>query len=248
MLSSTRCGLATVGVIMSVTLGLIGSLLAQLPPGEEILSPQFITADQQAQLTPARVLATLRARNKDFTEDNLTIRNTSERIRKAAKGQHPGAIVLSCIDSRVPVEDVFHSGIGDLFVARVAGNTANPEILGSLEYACKVAGAKVIVVLGHDHCGAVKSAIDHVELGNITALLRPIQLALTEVDGFEGEKTSKNEDYVEAVCHANIRHVMTCIREKSPILREMEAKGEILVVGAEYHLESGAVDFLNEPR
>src|SRR5690606_22604928 len=120
--------------------------------------------------TPEAMLSKLKARNHDFVEGNLTIRNTSKRIRKAAGGQHPGAVILSCVDSRVPVEDVFHSGIGDLFVARVAGNTANPEILGSLEFACNVAGAKVIVVLGHNNCGAVRSAIDDVKIGNITAM------------------------------------------------------------------------------
>ena len=211
---------------------------------DEVIVPGFLTRDGQASLTPQAMLSTLIARNRDFVEGNLTIRNTSKRIREAAGGQHPGAVILSCLDSRVPVEDVFHSGIGDLFVARVAGNVSTPEILGSLEYACKVAGAKVIVVLGHSNCGAVKSAIDKVELGNITALLRPVRAAADKVPGFDGERTSKNAGFVEAVCRENIQHAIHEIRDKSPILKEMEAGGAILIVGAEYDLDSGTVTFL----
>lgn len=139
----------------------------------------------QAKLTPDLVLDILKKRNQEYVDDNLTIRNTSARIRKASLGQYPGAVILSCLDSRVPVEDVFHCGIGDLFVARVAGNIANEDILGSLEYGCKVSGAKLIVVLGHEHCGAIKSAIDNVKLGNITALLSKIRPALDSIKDFK---------------------------------------------------------------
>lgn len=211
----------------------------------EAIPERFFTAERQAQLTPERMLAKLKERNQEFVKGDLTLRNTSGRIRKAANGQHPGAVILSCLDSRVPVEDVFHSGIGDLFVARVAGNTANDEILGSLEFACKVAGAKVIVVMGHNNCGAVKAAIDNVELGNITALLRPIRTAVAKLPDFEGEKTSANPAFVEAVCRENVRTVIEEIRAKSPILKEMEEKKEIAIVGAEYLLESGAVKFFD---
>lgn len=208
--------------------------------------PDFITAKKQTKLTPENVLAGLKKRNKEFVEGSLTVRNTSARIRKAAAGQYPGAVILSCLDSRVPVEDVFHSGIGDLFVARVAGNTSNPEILGSLEFACKVAGAKVIVVMGHESCGAVKSAIDNVKLGNITATLKPIRSAVANLSRFEGEKTSGNPDFVEAVCRENVKNVIREIRKKSPILKEMAANKEILIVGAEYRLDSGNVEFFGE--
>jgi carbonic anhydrase len=143
----------------------------------------------------------------------------------------------------VPVEDVFHCGIGDLFVARVAGNISNEDILGSLEYGCKVSGAKLIVVLGHEHCGAVKSAIDNVKLGNITALLAKIRPVVMQIDRFAGEKSSKNPEFVEAVCRQNILNTIKTIRMKSPILKEMEDKGEIKIVGAEYHMETGRVDF-----
>ncbi len=243
-LSSSRwvCGVlcAAVGFLALAAPAAPGLEIAQ----EEVISPQFITADKQARLTPQRVLATLRERNREFVSGSLTVRNTSERIRKAASGQHPGAVILSCLDSRIPVEDVFHSGIGDLFVARVAGNIVTPEILGSLEFACKVSGAKVVIIMGHENCGAIKAAIDGVELGNITTLLRPIRSAMEQVGTVEGVRTSKNPAYVEAVCHANVRDAIRRIREQSPILREMEAKKEILITGAEYHLGSGRVDFL----
>lgn len=209
----------------------------------KVAGSQFLTAERQAQLTPEMVLTKLKERNKDFVKGNLTIRNTSQRIRKAADGQHPGAVVLSCVDSRVPVEDVFHSGIGDMFVARVAGNTSNPEILGSLEFACKVSGARVIVVMGHDNCGAVRSAIDNVKLGNITATLKPIRSAMKHITAFDGEKTSQNPKFVEAVCRENVRNVIREIRKNSPILKQMENDKEILIVGAEYYLGSGNVEF-----
>ncbi|SMO65509.1 carbonic anhydrase family protein [Solitalea koreensis] len=210
---------------------------------EEIINSEFLTAEKQSELTPQKILEVLKAGNKDYTEDNLTVRNTSFRIREASLGQYPGAVVLSCLDSRVPVEDVFHCGIGDLFVARVAGNIVNEDILGSLEYACKVSGAKAIVVLGHEHCGAIKSAIDNVELGNITALLSKIKPSVNSLNDFKEEKTSKNQQFVEAVCHQNVKKAIEDIRTLSPILKEMEQKGEIVIVGAEYHMETGKVDF-----
>lgn len=213
----------------------------------EVIPPRFFTAERQAQLTPERMLEKLKERNQEFAKGEMTLRNTSERVRKAANGQYPGAVILSCLDSRVPVEDVFHSGIGDLFVARVAGNTANPEVLGSLEFACNVAGAKVIVVMGHNNCGAVKAAIDDVQVGNITAMLRPIRTAVEKLSDFEGEKTSGNAGFVEAVCRENVRTVIDEIRAKSPILKEMEEQKKIAIVGAEYLLESGVVEFFDAP-
>jgi carbonic anhydrase len=210
---------------------------------KNVIDDEFMNKETQSKLTPDFVLNTLKERNLDYVSDNLVIRNTSERIRKASLGQYPGAVILSCLDSRVPVEDVFHCGIGDLFVARVAGNISNEDILGSLEYGCKVSGAKLIVVLGHEYCGAIKSAIDNVKLGNITALLAKIRPAVMQTDSFPGIKTSKNPEYVEAVCRQNILNTIKEIRTKSPILLEMEKKGEIKIVGAEYHMESGKVDF-----
>jgi carbonic anhydrase len=211
---------------------------------QHIIVDEFLHKEVQDKLTPDMVLSVLKQRNYDYVNDKLTIRNTTERIRKASLGQHPGGVVLSCLDSRVPVEDVFHCGIGDLFVTRVAGNVVNEDILGSLEYACKVSGAKLIVVLGHEHCGAIKSAIDNVQLGNITALLAKIRPAVIKTSNFNGEKTSKNSDYMEAVTKENVMNTMDLIRSQSPILKEMEATGQIKIVGAEYHMETGKVEFL----
>jgi len=204
-----------------------------------------LTAEEQAELTPDMVIDILKQGNKDFAEDALTVRNNTKRIREVALYQYPKAVVLSCMDSRVPVEDVFHRGIGDLFVIRIAGNFINEDILGSLEFACKVSGAKLIVVLGHEHCGAIKSAIDNVNIGNIPAMLSKIQPAVLHVsESFQGEKTSSNPAFVEAVCIRNIVNSISAIRDKSPILNEMEQNGAIKVVGATYHMETGAVEFL----
>jgi carbonic anhydrase len=212
----------------------------------ELIDANFLTKELQNKLTPDTVLAILKSRNLEYIADNLTIRNTSKRIREASLGQFPAAVILSCLDSRVPVEDVFHSGIGDLFVARVAGNIVNEDILGSLEYGCKVSGAKLVVVLAHEHCGAIKSAINSVKLGNITALLAKIQPAINEAKLFIGERKSDNLRFVEAVTHMNVVLTMERIRNESLILKEMEQEGKIKIVGAEYHMGTGKVDFLFE--
>lgn len=212
-----------------------------------ILSNKVLTKEEQEKLTPQQILGILKQGNEEFVSDNLTIRNNTERVRDAALGQYPKAVILSCLDSRVPVEDVFHRGIGDIFVARVAGNIVNEDILGSMEYACKVSGSKLIVVLGHEYCGAVKSAIDDVKLGNITPLLSKIQPAVRSAKAsYSGDKTSKNPEFVEEVCNHNVLHTMNEIRAKSSILKEMEQKGEIKIVGGVYHMKSGRVDFFNK--
>jgi len=211
---------------------------------EDAITNTILTAEEQAKLTPDIVLEMLKNGNKEFVEDNLTILNNPQRIKSAVSGQHPKAVILSCLDSRVPVEDIFHQGIGDLFVARVAGNFINEDILGSLEYACKASGSKLVVVLGHEHCGAIKSAIDDVKLGNITAMLEKIKPAVANAGkDFAGEQTSKNTEFVDAVCIHNINHAIEEIRTKSPILKEMEDKGEIKIIGGIYHMENGLVNF-----
>ena len=204
-----------------------------------------LTAEEQAALTPNMVIDILKQGNKDFTEDALTIRNNTERIREVALWQYPKAVILSCMDSRVPVEDVFHRGIGDLFVIRIAGNFINEDILGSFEFACKVSGAKLIVILGHEHCSAIKSAIDNVDMGNITAMLSKTQPAVLQTNEvFQGEKTSSNPLFVKAVCIQNINNAIDAIRAESPILEKMEKNGIIKIVGAVYQMETGKVDFL----
>ena len=203
-----------------------------------------MTKEQQAALTPDAVLQDFIEGNKRFHSGVKTVRDHSEQIRKAVPGQFPKAVVLSCLDSRVPVEDVFDQGLGDIFVGRVAGNFVNEDLLGSMEFACKVAGAKLILVMGHQHCGAVKSAIDDVKLGNITAMLAKIKPAVQMSQDFAGEKTRKNDECVEHVSENNVKYAMQQIREKSPILKEMENKGEIKIVGAFYRLTDGTLEFV----
>ena len=204
----------------------------------------LLTKEAQDKLTPDQVLAEFKDGNERFRKGIETHRDHSEQVRNYESGQYPKAIVLGCIDSRVPVEDVFDQGIGDLFVGRVAGNVVNEDQLGSMEYACKVAGAKLVMVLGHEHCGAVKSAIDDVKLGNITAMLAKIKPALLKSQDFTGEKTSKNEAFVKHVCENNIRNTIEQIRAKSPILKEMETKGQIKIVGAYFDLSDSSLEFV----
>jgi carbonic anhydrase len=207
------------------------------------LVEKVLSAEEQASLTPDKIYELLKAGNKRFMVGDLTTRDHSAQVRNSTLGQFPKAVILSCLDSRVPVEDVFDRGIGDIFVGRVAGNFVNVDLLGSMEFGCKVAGAKVILVMGHEHCGAVKAAIDDVELGNITAMLTKIKPAV-ELTDFEGEKTSKNDAYVHAVCESNVKNTMNEIRINSPILKEMEDNGEIKIIGAVYDMSSGEVVFL----
>lgn len=206
-----------------------------------------LTAQEQASLSPINVLQLLKEGNDNFIAGNRMICNNKQRIHDAANGQYPMAAILSCLDSRIPVEEVFQKGIGDLFVARVAGNIVNEDILGSLEYACKVSGAKVIVVMGHEGCGAIKAAIDNVELGNITSMLSRIQPAVkTASESFDGDKTSANKTYVKAVCGHNVHLAISQIREKSPILKELEEKKELLIIGGIYNIKTGKINFWEE--
>lgn len=211
---------------------------------EEAALRGVLTAGQQAALTPDAVLAELLAGNRRFMADDLTQRSHSQRVREAYAGQYPKAVVLSCLDSRIPVEDVFDRGIGDIFVARVAGNFVNEDILGSMEFGCHVAGAKLILVMGHTHCGAVRAAIDDVQLGNITPMLAKIRPAIERGAAFDGKATSENAAYVAHVCRENVRFAVAAIRERSEILAAMEAKGQIKIVGAYYDLSSGAVSLV----
>jgi carbonic anhydrase len=215
-------------------------------PGTAGLVEKVLTADEQAALTPDEVISILKEGNQRFVDNDLTARNHSEQVRRSTLNQFPKAIVLSCVDSRVPVEDVFDRGIGDIFVARVAGNFVNEDILGSMEFATKVAGAKLVLVLGHEHCGAVKAAIDGVELGNITGMLENITPAVRAVD-YSGDRSSKNPEFVAQVCQGNVARTMNQIRAQSPIMREMEDSGEIAIVGAIYDMDNGKVRFIDEP-
>lgn len=209
------------------------------------LVKSVLTSEDQAAMTPDMVIDLFKEGNERFTNNDLTARDHSAQVRKAVEGQYPKAIVLSCVDSRVPVEDVFDVGIGDVFVARVAGNFVNEDILGSMEFACKVSGSKLITVMGHEHCGAVKAAIDNVKLGNITPMLSKIRPAVEAVLGYESDRSSKNKEFVHDVCESNVMNTINEIRERSPILKEMEDNGEIKIVGAIYDMDTGKVDFLD---
>ena len=206
---------------------------------------EVMTAEKQAKLTPKEVLKDLMDGNKRFVKNQETNWDLPMQAQETASGQYPKAVVLACIDSRVPVEFIFDQGIGDIFTARVAGNFENVDILGSMEFGAKVAGSKLILVLGHEHCGAVKAAIDGVELGNITEMLDEIEPAVDKSQDFKGDKTSKNEEFVAHVCENNVEITMNDIRERSPILKEMEDKGEIMIVGAVYDLDTGVVTLLD---
>ncbi|MFW5757582.1 MAG: carbonic anhydrase family protein [Bacteroidota bacterium] len=202
-----------------------------------------ITKSEQAALTPDDVIQILREGNERYVNDNLTNRDYMQQVSNAVEGQFPEAIILSCVDSRVPVEYVFDKGIGDIFVARVAGNFVNEDILGSMEFATKVSGSKLVLVLGHEHCGAVKAAIDDVELGNITPMLSKIRPSVEAVD-YDGDRTSENEEFVHMVCETNVERTIEQIRKDSPIMAEMEENGEIKIVGGIYDLDTGEVTFL----
>ncbi|WP_027077375.1 carbonic anhydrase family protein [Maribacter antarcticus] len=209
-----------------------------------ILIESILSAEEQEALTPLDVFNTLAAGNERFVSNDITARDHSMQIRESAASQYPKAIVLSCIDSRVPVEDVFDKGIGDIFVARVAGNFINDDILGSMEFATKVAGAKLILVLGHENCGAIHAAIDGAKLGHITKMLKNIQPAVKISTLSEGPRTSKNRLLVHEVSENNVRLAIEKITKDSSILKTMLQNGEISIKGAVYDMDTGVVNFL----
>ncbi len=200
---------------------------------------ETLTKEIQASIMPKDAMTRLKEGNHRFLQNSKTERDLLTQVEKTGNGQFPFAALLSCIDSRVPAELVFDQGIGDIFNVRVAGNIVNEDILGSLEYSCKVAGSKLVLVLGHTRCGAVTSACKHVELGNITPLLDKIQPAVGSV--VKGDLTP---ELIEEVAVKNVENSIEQIRKESPILKEMEDNGEIVIAGAIYDVASGAVEFL----
>lgn len=209
-----------------------------------ILVEDVLTEAEQDALTPLDVLNSLAAGNERFVMNDLTARDHSFQIRESADDQFPKAIVLSCVDSRVPVEDVFDKGIGDIFVARVAGNFINDDILGSMEFATKVAGAKLILVMGHENCGAIHAAIDGAELGHITKMLENIKPAVDLSTKSKGDRSSKNRLLVHEVSENNVRYAIEKIKKDSPLLNTMFENGEIDIKGAIYDMDTGVVNFL----
>lgn len=205
------------------------------------------TSESQIQMTPAKALQLLKEGNERFLNGSLRERKLHQQVIETAYGQYPFASIIGCIDSRVPTSLVFDQGIGSLFSARVAGNVVNEDILGSLEFACKLAGARLVVVLGHTSCGAVKGACDQAELGNLTALLakiNPAVLAVTEPENLE-ERTSKNATFVDAVALENVKLTVQNVRIYSNVLRSMEKEGAIKIIGAMYNVATGEVSFLD---
>jgi len=205
--------------------------------------PPVRTREAQAAMSPEDALRELRAGNARFLAGQTQNRDLPAKARATASGQYPFAVVLSCLDSRQPIEIIFDQGIGDIFSARVAGNVLTDDILGSMEFACKVSGAKLIVVVGHSNCGAIKGAIDGAQLGSLTGLLDKIKPAIAAVPEDGSARTTKNDAFVQKVAEANVRLVMQQIRDRSPVLKEMLDQGTIGIVGGMYDLSTGAVTF-----
>lgn len=206
-----------------------------------------LTKEDQANISPSAALTLLKNGNDRFVKNLQADRNLLEQVRDTSTGQYPYATILSCIDSRVSAELIFDQGVGDIFSVRVAGNIVNDDLLGSMEFACKLAGTKVILVLGHTSCGAVKGACDDARMGNLTGLLSKIKPAVQAVSEPEDplERTSQNLSFVDQVAETNVRLTMDNIRKQSPVLRMMEEDGEIIISGAMYDIASGKVRFLD---
>ncbi|MEB2780967.1 carbonic anhydrase family protein [Algoriphagus persicinus] len=201
------------------------------------------TKETQASLTPEKALQILKEGNNRFVNNLKANRNLLEQAGYTADGQFPFAVILSCIDSRTSAELIFDQGLGDVFSVRIAGNIINEDILGSMEFACKVAGSKIIVVLGHTKCGAIKGACDHVEMGNLTALLSKIQPAVHDEKSEKENRNSKNGAFVEKVSTINVKRTVQGILQRSPILKEMIQNKEIGIVGGIHDITDGQVTF-----
>lgn len=203
------------------------------------------TKETQASMTPQKALEFLKEGNKRFVNNLRANRNLLQQVNETVEGQFPFATILSCIDSRVSAELVFDQGLGDIFSIRIAGNFSNEDILGSMEFACKLAGTKLVLVLGHTSCGAVKGACDHARLGNLTALINKIEPAVEAVQEPSDEqlRNSKNLDFVNSVAEKNVQLTIENIRRESPVLKEMEDSNEIMIVGGMYDISNGEVTF-----
>ena len=217
----------------------LGFSLMQLAPSMS----ESLTKEQRDSMTPSQIIDELKKGNERFRTGKMAPRDYLAEKRSSAVGQYPAAVVLGCVDSRVPAEIVFDAGIGDIFTGRVAGNVINDDMLGSMEFGCAVSGSKLVLVLGHTACGAIKGTIDNVVLGNLTGLLARIKPAIPETK-FDGEKSSKNASYVDAVARTNVVLGLAEIRRRSPVLEELEKKGNIKIVGAMYDVATGAVEFV----
>ncbi len=202
-----------------------------------------LTKEIQETITPKTALELLKEGNKRFVNNLKVNRNLLQQANETSDGQHPFAVILSCIDSRTSAELIFDQGLGDIFSVRIAGNILNEDILGSMEFGCKVAGSKIIVVLGHTKCGAVKGACDHIEMGNLTSLLSKIRPAVDDETTTKENRNSSNAVFVENVATINVKRTVKSIQERSPILKEMIASGQIGIVGGTHDISTGIVTF-----
>jgi len=202
-----------------------------------------LTKEMQAAITPSMALGLLKEGNKRFVNNLKVNRNLLQQANETSDGQHPFAVILSCIDSRTSAELIFDQGLGDIFSVRIAGNIVNEDILGSMEFGCKVAGSKIIVVLGHTKCGAVRGACDHVEMGNLTALLTKIRPAVDDEMTTIENRNSNNAEFVENVAAINVKRTVRSIMERSTILKEMIDKGQIGIIGGTHDISTGVVTF-----
>jgi carbonic anhydrase len=202
-----------------------------------------LTAAQREKMSPESIIALMKAGNERFRLGKESPHDFLAQQKASAKGQYPAAMILSCIDSRAPAETILDLGIGDTFNARVAGNVVNEDILGSMEFACKVAGAKLVLVMGHTACGAIKGAIDNVQLGNLTGLLAKIRPAVDATD-YKGDRSATNYGFVDAVARKHVELTVADIRRRSPVLAELESGGAVKMVGGMYDLATGRLDLL----
>jgi carbonic anhydrase len=222
---------------VATAVGVVGASLGS------VFAYADLTQEQRDKMTPDEIIQQMKAGNERFRSGKPLHRDLMREAQATAKGQYPAAIVFGCVDSRAPAELILDFGIGYIFSGRVAGNVADEDILGSMEFACKVAGSKVVLVMGHTACGAIKGAIDGVQLGNLTALLAKIRPAV-EATRYTGERSAKNYEFVDAVARKNVSLTVTNIRERSAVLRDLESTGSIKITGSMYNLETGVVEFL----
>ena len=231
---SRRRFLKSTGIATAAVLGTV--------PAWHLAYAAALTKAKREKLTPEDIIALMKKGNERFRRGKESPHDYLAQQKASAKGQYPAAVILSCIDSRAPAETIMDLGIGDTFNAREAGNVANDDTLGSMEFACKLAGAKVVLVMGHTGCGAIKGAIDNAQLGNLTGLLARIRPAV-EATQYQGERSAKNYGFVDAVGRKNVELTMIDIRRRSPVLADLEKSGTIKIAGAMYNLETGRVEF-----
>jgi carbonic anhydrase len=231
-------------IMLAIVAGLAGCANGGAEPPAIAVSSTITKAEQSA-ITPDQALDRLKEGNQRFVSGQSLRRDYPVQVQATSSGQYPFAAVLSCMDSRSSPEIVFDQGIGDLFVVRIAGNYAQPDIMGSLEYATKVAGAKLVVVMGHTECGAIKGACDGVQMGNLTTVIQALQPAVDDVKDYQGDRTSKDKEFVRLVTVANVRRTVAKLRADSQILRELEQSGQIKIVGALHDISTGQVTFFD---